>query len=434
MSEQTGPGAEGSLEVADRPAEPSAPGHRYRHPGDVLRLITSALVVLVTISACWVLGRSLLGPQAVVPGVQTDSVLGRLLVGLAQVITIVTPLVVIVVLVAVRRYRLLVSLLGAAAVAAGAWIALTGLLAAGRPAELLANRETEAFIAGATFPGGSWLAGAAAATVLGAPWLNAAWRRVPWLAVGLVGGTQVVAGVLLPMELVLALVIGWLVGAGFLVAFGAPDRRITEEGITEALAGAGLPVDTLRPAAETGRGSRPFVVTLSDGQQRFVKVLGQDQRDADLLYRGYRLARLRGVGDTAPAASLKQAVERQALGSVMAERAGVQVPHVHEIVEAADGSVLLTMALVSGHSLEHSGPDTITDAQLRALWSEVDRLHGAGIAHRSLRAANVMVDDSDRPWIVDFSFSEVAATDRQLAVADHRGTARRSLGPDEQRQ
>ena len=27
-----------------------------------------------------------------------------------------------------------------------------------------------------------------------------------------------------------------------------------------------------------------------------------------------------------------------------------------------------------------------------------------------------MVDDSDRPWIVDFSFSEVAATDRQLAL------------------
>ncbi len=39
-----------------------------------------------------------------------------------------------------------------------------------------------------------------------------------------------------------------------------------------------------------------------------------------------------------------------------------------------------------------------------------------GIAHRSLRAANVMVDDSDRPWIVDFSFSEVAASDRQLAL------------------
>ncbi len=57
-------------------------------------------------------------------------------------------------------------------------------------------------------------------------------------------------------------------------------------------------MDSLRPAAETGRGSRPFVATLTDGQQRFVKVLGQDQRDADLLYRGYRFARLRGVGDT----------------------------------------------------------------------------------------------------------------------------------------
>jgi hypothetical protein len=35
----------------------------------------------------------------------------------------------------------------------------------------------------------------------------------------------------------------------------------------------------------------------------FIKVFGLGQRDADLLYRAYRFARLRGVGDTRPAAS-----------------------------------------------------------------------------------------------------------------------------------
>ena len=58
----------------------------------------------------------------------------------------------------------------------------------------------------------------------------------------------------------------------------------------------------------------------------FIKVLGSDQRDADLLYRAYRFIRLRDIGDTRPAASLIQAVEHQALASVMAERAGVAVP------------------------------------------------------------------------------------------------------------
>ena len=40
------------------------------------------------------------------------------------------------------------------------------------------------------------------------------------------------------------------------------------------------------------------------------------------------------------------------------------------------------------------------------------RLHRAGIAHRALRAANVMVDDGGQPWLTDFSFSDLTATQR----------------------
>ena len=43
----------------------------------------------------------------------------------------------------------------------------------------------------------------------------------------------------------------------------------------------------------------------------------------------------------------------------------------------------------------------------------MDRLHRAGIAHRSLRTANVMAGNDGRPWLTDFSFSELAATQRQ---------------------
>ena len=42
------------------------------------------------------------------------------------------------------------------------------------------------------------------------------------------------------------------------------------------------------------------------------------------------------------------------------------------------------------------------------------RLHKAGIAHRSLRAANVLVGQDGQPTIVDFSFSELSATRRQM--------------------
>ena len=72
------------------------------------------------------------------------------------------------------------------------------------------------------------------------------------------------------------------------------------------------------------------------------------------------------------------------------------------------------MDWVDGSSLEQLPAGQITDDLLVRLWAEVDKLHRAGIAHRSLRAANVMVNPAGWPMIVDFSFSELAATQRQM--------------------
>ena len=148
----------------------------------------------------------------------------------------------------------------------------------------------------------------------------------------------------------------------------------------------------------------------------FIKVLGSDQRDADLLYRAYRFIRLREVGDTRPAASLIQAVEHQALAAVMAERAGVAVPAVRQVIKTADGSALLAMDRVDGSSLDLIPAQRLSDTMLRKLWEQVDGLHRARIAHRSLRAANIVADGTGRPWVVDFSFSELGATQRQMAL------------------
>jgi len=125
-------------------------------------------------------------------------------------------------------------------------------------------------------------------------------------------------------------------------------------------------------------------------------------------------------------------VEHQALVRLVAERAGVRVPHVDRIAEAADGSVLLSMQLVPGRPLQDSPVEDLSDELLRELWEQVACLHRAGVAHRSLRAANVMVDESGRPWIVDFSFSELVATDRQLALdrAELLASTASLVGPD----
>jgi glycosyltransferase 2 family protein len=203
------------------------------------------------------------------------------------------------------------------------------------------------------------------------------------------------------------------VGAAVLVTFGVPDRRIGPDEIAAALRLAGLPVESVRPAEVEAKGSRKFAAVTSDGRRLFIKALGSDQRDADLLYRAYRAVRLRNVGDTRPAASLFHAVERQALVGVMAERAGVSAPGVDRIVRAGD-TALLVMEWVDGSSLDRLPAGQGGDDLLARLWAEVGKLHRAGIAHRSLRAANVMVSPAGWPRIVDYSFSELAATQRQM--------------------
>ena len=180
--------------------------------------------------------------------------------------------------------------------------------------------------------------------------------------------------------------------------FGVPDRRIGPGAIAAALGSAGLPVTGVELAAVEAKGSRPFTAVAGDGEPLFIKVLGSDQRDADLLYRAYRFIRLRGVGDPRPAAPLLiRAVEHQVLLWSWPGRAGVAVPAVRQVIKTADGSALLAMERINGSSLDRIPGQDISDTMLRELWQQVDGLHRAGIAHRSLRAANIVADRAGLP-------------------------------------
>jgi uncharacterized protein (TIRG00374 family) len=405
------PARDGPGPVAERPAR-LVTSSRYRHPGDVFRLIAGGLILIVSLAAVAVAPNQLVGTGAsAVTWLGADPA-GRLLVGLVQVAFLAAAAGMLVVALRRRRFRLLASL-ATGAVVAGAALAGILYLAGGRhPHAVAANIGHGSWLASAAFPGPALLASAVAVTVAASPWLSRPWRRAAWITLCAVGAARLVAGTVLPMELILALAAGMIVGAGVLVALGVPDRRIGPDGIAAALRSAGLPVSSVTPADVEAKGSRPFFAVADDGRRLFIKALGSDQRDADLLYRVYRFARLRNVGDTRPAASLIQAVEHQALVGTMAERAGVRVPRVDRVFKAADGTALLAMERVNGSSLERLPVQRISDERLRRLWAEVDRLHHAGIAHRALRAGNVMFDGAGQPWLTDFSFSDLAATQR----------------------
>jgi uncharacterized protein (TIRG00374 family) len=396
------------------------PATRYRHPGDVIRLIAGAAVLGCSLAVSAAARRWLLGPAAPVTGGLGSGLASRVLTGLVQVACVAAAALVVAATLRRRRFRLLGGLAVAAAVAAGIVAGIFWLVGDQHPDALADNLTRGSWLASAAFPAPAVLAGAVAVIVAASPWMSRPWRRAAWLVLLLAAAARIVTGTILPMELIIAVAAGVTVGAGVLVAFGVPDQRIGAGEIAGALRSAGLPVESVRAAAVAAKGSRPFAASGADGERWFIKALGSDQRDADLLCRAYRAVRLRNVGDTRPAATLFQAVEHQALAGVMAERAGVVVPGVGRVVKAGGDTALLVLDWVDGSSLEQLPAGQITDDLLVRVWAEVDKLHQAGIAHRWLRAANVMVSQAGLPVIADFSFAELAATQRQkdLDVAE----------------
>ena len=411
-----------------RPRGRLLPPTRYRHPGDVIRLIAASWVLAVAAVIAALLPALLRPAAAAVTAVGPATPVGQVLTGLVQVTIAAAALVLLVAALRYRRFRVLVTVAGGFAAAAALMAGITYLAGPGGSAGL----RQGSWLTGAGFPDPAVLAGLAAVAVAAAPWLSRPWRRVAWATLLLIGVARLITGGLLPMQLVLALAAGVTVGAGLLVVFGVPDRRMGPAGVAAALRAGGVPVSQVTGPAVTAKGSRPFEAVTDDGRALFVKVFGSDQRDADLLYRAYRGVRLRGVGDTRPAASLFKAVEHEALLGVMAERAGVAVPHVGQVIKAEDGSVLLTMDLVAGQSLDQVPADRITDQLARTLWREVGRLHRARIAHRSLHGSNIMISQDGCPRLVDFSFAELAATSRQRAidVAELLTSLAGRIGPD----
>ncbi len=276
---------------------------RYRHPGDVIRLIIAGLVLAGAVVVTVATHALYAGASAsAVTAVALSTVAGRALAGFVQGAFAAAAVTAVIVTLRYRRYRLLVSLAGGAVLAGVVLIGIIHLAGGERPRALAAGAGQWWWLTGAPLISPALGAAAVAGTVAAAPWLSRPWRRAAWIALWLAAVARLITGTAAPMEVVLAFAAGVTIGAGVLVLFGVPDRRIGPQGIAAALGSAGLPVARVDPAAVEAKGSRAFVATAEDGEPLFIKVLGSDQRDADLLYRAYRFIRLRDVGDTRPAA------------------------------------------------------------------------------------------------------------------------------------
>ncbi len=264
------------------------------------------------------------------------------------------------------------------------------------------------------FPSAAGIAMLAALLAATAPWSSRGWRRLGWVAVLSLTLTRFLATAM-SFDSLRAVLIGWFAGSATLVALGAPQRRPTASTIAAGLGAVGLPLESIEPASVDARGSTPYFAVGSDGGKLFVKALGQDERSADLLFRLYRWVQRHDVGDERPFSSLRRAVEHEAFVALAARDLGIPTPRVRAIASAEPGAFVLAYDGVDGRSLDRLPPDQITDDVLASIWDQLGALRAHRIAHRDLRLANLFLGADGAVLIIDFGFSEVAASDLLLA-------------------
>lgn len=265
------------------------------------------------------------------------------------------------------------------------------------------------------FPSAIALAVITAGVASASSWVTRRWRRLGWALVVLLAVTRFVVAPV-SFDTSVALATGWVAGAAAVAILGAPVNRPTRQQVIDGLIAVGVPVGELEPAGVDARGSTPYFGRTTTGEALFVKALGTDERSADLLFRLYRWIQPRHLGDERPFSTLRRAVEHEALVALAARDLGVRTPRLVGFATAEPSAFVLAYEAVAGRSFDRLDAEEVDDDVLGAVWQQVGQLRDHRIAHRDLRLANIFLADDGEVWMIDFGFSELAASDRLLAT------------------
>jgi glycosyltransferase 2 family protein len=385
-------------------------------PVDALRIVVSAVALLVILLVDWLFGDDLVSfISDVLAGFRTinEDVVPVIAV-VARVATLAVLAVGLVSAALRGSWRFLVTVGAGAALGALLVTLVDGLLDASAPAVVSAN-EFLGFLGDTGFPTAAGLAAITGVVAAGLPWFERRQRRIGWALVLLLAFVRAFTEPV-SLDTVAALACGALAGALADAVLGTPSRRPTHPAVVDGLTRSGVVLADLRPASVDARGSTPYFGSTSDGTALFVKALGADERNADLLFRMVRSVMSKDLGDERPFSSLRRAVEHEAFVALAASQAGVRTPPLAGFAAAEPGGFVLAYVAIDGRSLDGVDPEEITDEVLGGIWEQMAILRAHGIAHRDLRLANVFLAADGEVWMIDFGFSELAASDLLLAT------------------
>jgi glycosyltransferase 2 family protein len=244
-----------------------------------------------------------------------------------------------------------------------------------------------------------------------APHLSKPLRSAGWwiLSLGVLGG--MLTDTATPGGNLAALLAALTAVAAIRLALGTSAGRPGLADVSAALAELGISATQLGPADRQVAGVVRFRARDDAGDELLVKVYGRDAYDSALIAKFSRMVWYRDGGGEVGLSRL-QAVEHEALLTLLAARAGVGSREVVTAGETVDGDALLVLR-GSAESLAELPAELIDDTLLASAWKALARLRSAPLAHTQLDQTTIAVSGND-VWLLDLGAATAAPTVDQL--------------------
>lgn len=280
------------------------------------------------------------------------------------------------------------------------------LIGRGRPEALLENLNlfADKSLGGFGFPSGhaSFVAACTAALYFQ---VERKYRKYLILVAMLVGISRMYLGAHFPLDIVGGWALGILIGSLVCLIFGVSAGLLSVMQIKRALKLKGYKMRHVRIADVDARGSRPLFLEDYEGKHYFAKIFGVQEHAADWLFKVYRFFRFKNLQAEEPYVNSRRNIEMESFATLWAKQGGVRVPTIIDLIKVQSSWMLILEKLDMKSLADHRNlrQKTLVDA-----WEQVEKLHTANVAHRDLRAANLMVDKKGQAWLIDFGFAEVS--------------------------